>query len=133
MSKAALPLSHPFAVDSIAVANQDTFPVPNESFEGFLGAVSMDHEESHRGIGHDPEPLEYFLFAEGGLINMIDLALSCHFADFTVVGLDSRRDTVNDLLDSSKAYGDFQDRVTELLNGSAAVALASGHLCYRGA
>jgi hypothetical protein len=86
MSKAALPQANPFAVDPVAVAHQNAFPVPNESFEGFLGTVSMDHEKGYGGIGHNPEPLEHFLLAERGLINLIDLGLSCHFADFIVVG-----------------------------------------------
>ena len=133
MSKAALPLSHPFTIDSIAVTYENALPVPDEGFEGFPGTVSMDHEESHRGIGHHPEPLENFLLAERGLINVIDLALSCHFADFIVVGLDSRRDTVNDLLDGAQTYVDSQHRGAELLNGSAAVTLASSHLSDGGA
>jgi hypothetical protein len=133
VSKAGLPKANPLAVNPITVAHKNPFPVPNEGFEGFLGTVRMNHEKGYRGIGHDPKPLEHFLLAKRGLINVIDLALPCHLADFLIVGLESRGDTINDLLDSAKAYGDSQYRCTELLNRGAAVTLAPSHLGYCGA
>jgi hypothetical protein len=124
MGKSTLPYA-PTAVDTIAIADQNAFPVANQSFKGFRGAVSVNHEESHRGVCHHPEPLKHFLLAKRSLINEIDFALSSYFANFNIVGLESRGDTVNDFLDGAKAYGDSQDRSAELLNDGAAVALAS--------
>ena len=50
----------------------------------------MNHEKGHRGIGHNPEPLEYTLFTEGRLINVIDFGLPGDLAKALIVRFDSR-------------------------------------------
>ena len=57
MGQAGLAKADPFAVKPVAVADQDPDPVADQGLEGLFGAVGVDHEKGHHGVGHDPEPL----------------------------------------------------------------------------
>ena len=52
----------PFAIEPVAVADQDPGPIVDQGLEGRFGAVGVDHEKGHHRVGHDPEPLQYVLF-----------------------------------------------------------------------
>jgi len=87
VGKAGLPKPNPFAVGPVPVAYENPYPFSNEGFKSFLGAVGVNHEKGHRGVGQHPEPLEYPLLGEGGFINMIDFGSSSDFTQALVVWL----------------------------------------------
>lgn len=116
--KAALANADPFRMNLLAIAHEDSLPVPDEILEGFLRAAAMDHEEGHRAVHHDPEPVNHAVATSGGLVHIVDRRGACSDGDGFVVGLDGGAHAVKHLLDASETDGNAEHRgATRLYRG----------------
>ena len=70
----------------IVITDENTVPVFNQCFKGFLGSVGVNQKETDLLIYHGPEPFQFTVFKPGGLIDAVDTGSSGDPADALING-----------------------------------------------
>ena len=128
MGEAGLLFVHPVHIHPVAITDQDARPLIHQLLEGFLGTVSRDLVESHKGIDHEPEPHRNSVLKPGRLVNVIDLGIACAVSYRLINRLDGLGCSVNDPLYGSTADLKAEKRSAQGLHAGAAVAVRAGHV-----
>lgn len=86
MGRTGLPLVHPLAVDSVAVAHQNPCSVPDQFFESLFRPAGPDPEEGHRPVGQHPQTDQDSMLTPGGFVDEDQYAApsslgNCHLAE----------------------------------------------------